>query len=532
MNSGDDVTQVFVADVVYTFHNGKAERLPRAVVMRGDRIERFADPELRHERREWSDLTVNDFRGHVLVPGFFDAHNHQPTTARDVGQVRTSLAQSVGDLLLALGEEAARRPAGEWITTEHALTVSQLGRRGLPSAAELDTVTPNHPTAVRFGAHTMVLNSLALKETNMAPPGTDPPDGVVDRDPATGDALGPIREYGAIRLVLDRLRKRTPDSDVSAMRLTQLEYARAGVTSVRVPGLRPGDLSVYQSLVRSDGKLGTRVFGGPRVDPTHPHADKLAMIRSWETTTGFGSKWLRLDAVKIFVDGGFETSLHGQTHLFLGGNELDDLVTCAVDRGWSVACHAVSPEAVDLTLDAYEKVASTMAGGLRLAIEHGFFATPKQLERAARIGVWLSTQPGVGYMDSELIRDRLPAEAVSRAFPLATALGKGVLCALGSDWNATPGSLQRPFSPLQTLRTAVTRVGADGLALAEDEAVAVEKTFYLHTRAPAELVGVDDLGGLWPGARGDLVALDADPLQGLAEAEVSAVVVGGSLLPG
>ena len=531
MDSAVEARHVFIADAVHTFHHGRAERLPCAIVTRGNRIERFVDPEARHERRVWSGLTVHDLRGHVLIPGLFDAHNHQPTAARDAGQVRVAHARSLDDLLAALAEAAARQPAGSWITTEHALTISQLGRSDLPGADVLDAATRGYPTAVRFGAHTMALNSLALAESGIAALTGNPRDGVVDRDQVTGRALGPIREYGAIAMVLDQVRKPLPEEAISSMRLTQREYARTGITSVRVPGLRSGDLGVYQSLLRSDGWLGTRVFGGPRLDPTHAHAAKLALIRSWEAVTGFGSEWLKVDAVKIFVDGGFETSLHGPTHLFLDAAKLEELVSCAVGRGWSVACHAVSQEAIELTLDAFEKVSEEFADCPPLVIEHGFFATRQQLEHAARLGVWLSTQPAVAYMDAELIRGSLPSRVVDRSFPLASALAQNVMCALGSDWNATPGSEQRPFDPLLSIRTSVTRVCADGSVLAPDEAISVDMALYLHTRAPAQLVGADDLGGLWEGAVADFVALDGDLLTDLHDGKVVATVLGGQLLP-
>jgi imidazolonepropionase-like amidohydrolase len=50
---------------------------------------------------------------------------------------------------------------------------------------------------------------------------------------------------------------------------------------------------------------------------------------------------------------------------------------------------------------------------------------------------------------------------------------------------------------------------------------------YLHTRAPAELVGADDLGGIWPGARADLVALSGDPADGVDGLTVAATITGG-----
>jgi predicted amidohydrolase YtcJ len=311
------------------------------------------------------------------------------------------------------------------------------------------------------------------------------------------------------------------------MRVTQRRYTEAGVTSVRVPGLRPGELGVYQDLLRTDGRLGTRVAAGPRIDPTAGHDAKLWTIASGERVPGVGD-WLRPDAVKLFVDGGIETALDGTTHLFLEGEELRDLVAAAVVHGWSVACHAVTPEAVALTLDAYRCAAGTAAKrGSRLTIEHGFLAEHEQLTTAADLGVWLSTQPAVGFVEAALLRGQLPDAALARVFPLRSALDAGVRCALGSDWNATPGTSVRPFAPLESIRAAVARTGADGLPFGRGEAIDPVTAIHLHTRAPARLAGFADAGGLWPGALADLVALTADPLTDLTSTQVAAVFVGG-----
>ena len=121
-------------------------------------------------------------------------------------------------------------------------------------------------------------------QTQIAGLAADPPGGVVDRDPATGRPLGPIREYGATHLVLAKLGSR-PESELpDAMRVVQARYAAAGITAVRVTGLRPGDLAVYQALLRTDGRLANRVFGGPRIDPTLDRAGYIAWLRSNDDT--------------------------------------------------------------------------------------------------------------------------------------------------------------------------------------------------------------------------------------------------------
>jgi predicted amidohydrolase YtcJ len=505
-----------VADAVQTYHSGRLDRLPRGIVVGAGRVLALVDPDDRALRR---DLLVRDLSGCVVVPGFIDAHNHQPTAARDIGEVETAHVRSLPELRAVLAAAAGEASPGTWVSTEHCLTVSQLGLGRLPTAAELDGVTPEHPVAVRFGAHTMVLNSLGLARSGIP---ADPPGGVVDH--VDGRPTGTIREYGATRYVLDLLRPRDPAQLVPAMREVQRRYAAQGITGVRVTGLRPGELGIYQALLAEDGRLGNRVFGGPRIDPTLDTDAQLDVIRGWEARTGLGGEWLRLDAVKIFVDGGIETSADGVDHRFLGPSELGRLVRCAVERGWSVTCHAVSGAAVDLVLDAYADVAG--AGGRR-CLEHGFRITPEQLARAASLGVWLSTQPAIASVEGALLAASLGPAAMESLCPLATALRLGVRCALGSDWNATPGTDGRPFSPLASVEAAVTRRTMYGQRLGTAEAVDVGTAMYLHTRAPAELVGADDLGGIWPGARADLVALTGDPADGVTGLRVAATVTGG-----
>lgn len=518
-----------VAKGVETYHTGARQSLPRGIVIGAGRILRLVDPDDRETRHRLVDCALLDLGDAVILPGFFDAHNHQPTAARDVGEVMTAHVRSLAELRQELAQAASQAPVGTWITTEHCLTLSQLDMASFPVATDLDDVTREHPVAVRFGAHTMALNSRALDASGIAALAEGPAGGVVDRDPATCSPTGVIHEYGATQLVLRQLAGRPPTDLVAAMRRVQRQYCQQGLTSVRVTGLRPREASLYQTLLQVDGRLANRVFGGPRIDPTWPTEEKLSAIAAWEPGTGFGNEWFSYDAVKIFVDGGVETLVDGEPHLFLGPEELQLLVSTGVRAGWSVTCHAVSEEAVDLVLDAYQTVARLAPPWCRLVLEHGFFATEQQLRRTASLGVWLSTQPGIASVEGPMFVSGMGGHRFGQMCKLATARRAGVRCALGSDWNATPGTTARPFSPLDSIAVATTRMTAYGDSFGPQEALEIDDAIYLHTRAPAELVGVGDLGGIWPGARADLVALSDSPQDGVAGLSVLTVLVGGAV---
>lgn len=522
-----DADLLVVAGRVLTFHRGRAEALPRGMVLGRGRILEIVEPDDLAARAR-AGTPVLDLSAATVIPGLFDAHNHQPSAARDLLDVLTAHVRDLDGLIDTLAQHA-RGPEGAWIATERNLTRSQLGVARLPTAVELDAASTTHPIAVRFGAHTMALNTRALRDSGLHALGADPAQGRLERDPA-GRPLGPIYEYGALRHVEERLSSPSPERLVESLAGVQRRYAEAGITAVRVPGVRPGEFGLYQSLREREGGLRNRVFGAVRIDPNLSQTEKLDYIAGWQVRTGFGDDWLRLDALKLFVDGGLEATADGPGDFFLDRDELVTVVRFAVARGWSVTCHAITRAAVDLVLGAYERAAPVAPGRPTLAIEHGLFMKRAQLEWAAAQRVWLSTQPGLLEIDAR-VTDRVGGGAC----PLRSALAAGVRCALGSDWNATPGTQRRPFAPLRTIRSAV-RSAHDGTC--PDETIPAATALYLHTRAPAELVGAADLGGIWPGAAADLVALpghlDAEDLADAAEATPTAVLVGGRqvLAPG
>lgn len=460
--------------------------------------------------------SVIDLSSCTVTPGFFDAHNHQPSAARDALEVPTAHVTSIAELRGALAEWCAGRTPGTWVVTERSLSRAQLAERRFPTARELDDASRRHPIVVRFGAHAAVLNSAALVRSGLAELVTDPVGGRLERD-EDGRPSGPVHEYGALAHI-DAQRPPPSEAElVDALAAVQRSYVASGITSVRIPGVRPGELAWYQRLRDRGEPLHNRVSAAVRVDPTLSAADKRDLVASWQVRTGFGNDRLRIDGLKLFVDGGVDADADHPSTLFLSPPELNDLVGFATARGWSVACHANTSVAVDMVLDAYAAARSAARVEGPLVIEHGLFMTTAQLRRAAGLGVWLSTQPGL--LD---INDHLLDGSASEACPLASALGAGVRVALGSDWNATPGTRRRPYSPLRTMAAA-----------RRDRAEAIDPwaALRLHTRAPAALIGHPSLGSLAVGAPADLVAFDGLPgveeLTGDADAVPCDVVVGG-----
>jgi hypothetical protein len=111
-------------------------------------------------------------------------------------------------------------------------------------------------------------------------------------------------------------------------------------------------------------------------------------------------------------------------------------------------------------------------------------------------------------------------------FAFRTLHDAGARLAFGSDWPVVSPD------PLLGMRTAVTGIIRDGALFAPEQNLTVEEALVAYTRGAAHALGRDDAGVLRPGALGDLVLLDRDPLTAdwpSQPPKVVITVVGGTL---
>ena len=99
----------------------------------------------------------------LLLPGFFDSHNHLLMTG--LGMLAPSLAEcrSIADVLAVVQAAATHGQDGDWIVPSPAWHESSLAEARMPTAEELDTVSAGRPAFMRRGGHNVVLNTHALR---------------------------------------------------------------------------------------------------------------------------------------------------------------------------------------------------------------------------------------------------------------------------------------------------------------------------------------------------------------------------------
>jgi predicted amidohydrolase YtcJ len=382
--------------------------------------------------------------------------------------------------------------------------------------------------------HAAWANSLALRLAGVDAATPDPDGGAIDRDPATGEPTGILKET-AIDLV-DRVIAQPDDEQATAAVRTAMNTVHAmGITGVH--NMEDDQALRAFQVLREQGKLKLRVL------QQIPEVDLDAAIRLG-FRSGFGDDWIRIGAVKIFSDGslGARTALmveayEGEPDHFgiavASAEHLRVQVERAARAGIAVHIHAIGDQANRNVLDA---IAATRQAGvglhLRHRIEHAQVLHPADLPRFAQLGVIASMQP-IHCTQDMVIADAHWGARCGLAYAWSTLLSSGAALAFGSDAPVeTPDVMQGVYA-------AVTRRRADGFPSAEgwypEECVSVQEALYAYTLGAAYSAGEEQSkGSLTPGKVADLTVLSQDiftqPADALLETRVIATMVGGEFV--
>jgi hypothetical protein len=122
---------------------------------------------------------------------------------------------------------------------------------------------------------------------------------------ASGELTGELFDDAKALVTLPR-QKPVSMEDILA---TQKAVAPYGITAVRIAGAYKGDLVEAYRLMKqaeAEGKLTLRwTVYMPGFGLRSAEAARKA-IESWAVSQGEGDDWVKVDGVKLIVDGGFE----------------------------------------------------------------------------------------------------------------------------------------------------------------------------------------------------------------------------------
>ncbi|HYM49874.1 MAG TPA: amidohydrolase [Candidatus Limnocylindrales bacterium] len=480
---------------------------------------------------------VVDARGLTVIPGFFDSHNHQLSTAHNLDAVQLAKARSIADILKAIGEAAAAAQPGDWIRCSPTWHETLLAERRLPRADELDRVAPRNPVYLPRGGHVVVTNSEGLRRAGLRAEQADPPGGSLIRD-ASGRLTGTLLEPPAFAPLIALLPEPDQKERVEQLARGCALYNARGITAVRDPGINRDELAVYQRCEQA-GRLSVRSIVMLRMEPSWPLEQKIDALKTWPTPNG-SAGLLRAGGVKLWLDGGVEAAALESPyandpsftgHLFEQPQSLVTVVEAALARGLDVGCHAVGEKAIDAAIQAYDAVLrrDPSVDPRRLVVEHASLANPRHIEALRRLGLTVTVQFPLLYFLAGNMLVYWGEERTERTKPLRDLVDGGVFLAAGSD------SPVNPFDPLLALWGAVSRQTAVAGRRGVDQALTRLEALRLGTTAGARLwTGPHRRDGLLPGRLADITALPLDPLtcelDALPESPVALTVTGGRVV--
>jgi hypothetical protein len=467
---------------------------------------------------------VIDLRGKTVLPGFIDAHQHQVYMGLSFQQVDATAAAvaSIGEILERVRQRAERTPSGEWIEGR-GYHDARLQEKRNPTRDDLDRAAPDHPVFLtRVCGHIMSVNSRALQLAGINRNTPDPAGGSIDRDPATGEPTGVLRET-AMQLI----RRVVPLPSPTMLRRAILDAAehnlRHGITSVWEPSIEPDQLEVYRALA-ANGELPVRVVMA--------HKKVLRSGEEVPIPPRFTGDWLSLVAVKLFQDGGFGGATAALTSAYTNAPETRGLLVWEQDAlnqharaiheaGLRISIHAIGDAAIISVLDAIEyAVGDSWSVNYRHRIEHCGLPLPPIPERLKRLNVVVVLQPPFLWNDGDVYMDRVGAERSRWLYPIKTLLDGGVPVAGSSDAPVVPD-----INPLLGIKTAVTRKAKTGQVVAPEERISVEEAISLYTTRAAYACGEEEFkGSLSVGKFADLVVLGEDPFRVNSD-ELSAIPI-------
>jgi len=516
---------------------------------------------------KYPDAEIIDLEDKSVFPGFIDPHHHLFIGTLYSAAINFDPVEKIlkSEILERLKERASELDGGEWVVAYGYNPIKTLKGKSL-SSEDLDDIVPNHPVVViNYGFHECVVNSKALEIAGIDDNTESPFGGEIVRG-KNGKATGKLIEtaWGMVeRYACESLLKHNKIKLEQDLVQAQKDRFSSGITRIGDPQVT----SIIEDFYYNMEKSGTLKM------PVHmfPISDNNVFAPAWDkldhvpTGQGSDSDILKIGPLKLLFDGGTSSSIAScmtkwqatvsiftmlklviKTNPFdafraVGQNPVrmtkgDDkklhfglkcyqpgedtkIISEAVEKGFSIAIHAIGNEAVDDAIRAISQSRKQHSDIPPPRIEHGLSLGESLIKQMSEQNIMLVTQPPFLLMGDINIPGL-------KMIPLRTLLDEGVRVAGSSDWPAAP------YEPMEGIRCAVTRGKPVNGKKKQKEAITLQEAFELYTREGAYALGCfNETGSLEKGKRADMVVLSEDPYTGgvekLSDITVLETILGG-----
>jgi hypothetical protein len=494
------------------------------------------------EAKELIGINTNivDLKEKMLMPSFHDGHAHVEYGGRDKFGCRINGHSSPISIRQQLNECAANLnlEKDEWVTGGGWELFDFPD--GSPSSEMLDEIFGDRPVILSdaFGHNTWV-SSKALEIAGISSDTPDPPNGVIVRDPITGNTIGTLRD-SAMYLVLDWLPELTEDQQYEALLLGIKEANKFGITAFTEPGVDQRMAKLYKNL-EDNGDLTARVMLALSPISALPGSVGSELFDLLAEREQYRGKYINPDSVKIYIDGVIETRTSTMLEPYSDGSnfppfynqeELDELFKRLDGMKVQIHTHAIGDGAIRSALDAFEY--AFLENGpnnnrhlivhLQL-IDNADQARFRELDVAANFQcLWCYPDPYIEFAEDAVGKNR-----VQKFYPVQSLQKAGALLVGGSDWNVTS------LNPLEAIETAVRRQDPHtktGSILGKNEEIDLYTALDMYTRNAAYVMRLEDkTGTIEVGKRADLIVLDRNifkiPVTEISDAKVLLTLMDG-----
>jgi predicted amidohydrolase YtcJ len=464
-----------------------------------------------------------DLHGKLLMPAFGDAHAHPLFGGISYSRCSLHAGNSV--------EDYKRIIAGCVAGTPGKGTIFGVGWRdglfppkGIPSKAILDAISSDRALIFRStGGHSLWVNSKALANAGITKDTPDPKNGRIDRDPATGEAIGGLEEDAGMALMDPQIPAPSSKDIQDAILYTAHTFNAWGITSwhdalveVQPDGTSPV-LEAY-NVVRNDGALSAHTVIDLKWDDLRGLEQLPPLLKAAQWGRDHG---LRTNSVKIFLDGVIPQDTAAMLEPYEGTTDrgsleisetaLKQAIQALDARNMQVHIHAIGDRAVRVALDAFE--AAEQANGLRdnrHMISHLNVVDPADQPRFAKLNVtaifqpyWASYEP---YMNLAIARIGPVRERY--IYPQGNIMRDGGRVAYGSDW---PVASADPLLGIQVALTRIDPAHPENRPLGPEQRITLPEAVRNYTLNVAYVNHLEqETGSIRVGKSADLIVLDKD----------------------
>ena len=484
-----------------------------------------------------------DLAGKLMLPGFIDAHLHMLNYIEFLEQVNLSEARSLRQLQALCSTKVKQASEkGKWLGGV-SFNQDHWDIPEMPTRRDLDAISQDVPIVIRRACFNMsVVNTKGMEMLGI----------MGEREGLTqmllgfyddGTPNGIIRQHS--QDILAKAVTIPALDDIKEMILkASADMARQGITSVHTEDYINYAVDSSELISRAfkelaaEGKLPLRVYQ----QCAFRTKEQLEAFLSTENKPGTEFGRYKIGPLKVFEDGalGARTARLKDGYLNDPGKngvlihpkeELYELFVTAHKNDMQIATHCIGDEALELTMDTYERV---MKEYPRVDPRHGIIhcqlMTSELQERFRQLNIIGYVQPVFIESDMNIVDDCVGTTLARQSYNWRAFIDRGVHICGSSDCPV------EAFDILPNICYCVTRSKSDGSKTwYPDNGITVDEAVRMFTLEGAYASFEETVkGSITVGKYADLVVVDRDIYQiepkEIQNARVVMTIVNGETL--